>query len=179
MTQSPSVCTSVCTQLSQSAPSYIPEYHPQSDISSPSKAILVWGEARSHRAPNLYSKGAASPGWFDVSPKISAQDMMHEWVNCCDEAANHQLPIAVALWIIQMISGEECSSLSQNFMQIHHSTHSVILNATTTQYTRSLSGIHCPHWLVQWSHHCSRMCIQSSLLGCQATSMSSKLFLLH
>ena len=26
--------------------------------------------------------------------------MMHEWVHCCDEAANHQLPIAVAFLCI-------------------------------------------------------------------------------
>ena len=61
--------------------------------------------------------------------------MMHEWVHCHDEAANHQLPIAVAFWIIQIVSAEECSSLMQNLMQIHFSTHSVILNAMTTQYT--------------------------------------------
>ena len=35
--------------------------------------------------------------------------------------------------------------------------YSVILNAMATQYTCSLSGIYCPHWLVQWSHHCSHM----------------------
>ena len=34
------------------------------------KVILVWGKARSHRAPNLGCKGAESPGWFDVSPKL-------------------------------------------------------------------------------------------------------------
>ena len=44
-------------------------------------------------------------------------------------------------------------------MQIHCSTHSVILNAMATQYTRPLNGIYRPHWLVQWRHHCSRMCI--------------------
>ena len=31
--------------------------------------------------------------------------------------------------------------------------------ATATQYTCSLSGVYHPHWLVQWSHHCSHMCI--------------------
>ena len=52
---------------------------------------------------------------------------------------------------------EECSSLMQNSMQIRCSTHSVILNAKATQYTCSLKGIYCPHWLVQWSRHCSHM----------------------
>ena len=50
-----------------------------------------------------------------------------------------------------------CSSLVQNWMQIHCSTHSVILDVTATQYTCSLNSIYCPHWLAEWSHHCSRM----------------------
>ena len=37
--------------------------------------------------------------------------------------------------------------------------YSVILNATATQYTCPLNGSYCPHWLVQWSHHCSHTCI--------------------
>ena len=32
--------------------------------------------------------------------KNSIQDMMRKWVHCHNEAANHQLPIAVAFWII-------------------------------------------------------------------------------
>ena len=81
----------------------------------------------------------------------------YEQMCCCFGAANHQLPIAVALWIIQIVSAEECLSLKQNLMQIHCSTCSVILDAMATQYTRSLNGIYCPHWLVKWSHHCSLM----------------------
>ena len=85
--------------------------------------------------------------------------MVHEWACCCDEAVSHQMPIAAALWIIWIVSTEECSSLTQNLMQIRGSTHSVTLNATATQYTCSLNGIYCPHWLVLWSRHCSHMCI--------------------
>ena len=70
------------------------------------------------------------------------------------------------------------SSLTQNLMQICCSTRSVILNATTTQYTCSLTRVYGPHWLVQWSH-CSRMCIPSTLLGSQVILISCKLFLLH
>ena len=47
--------------------------------SLPFQRWLVWGKARSHRAPNLGCRRAESPGWFDVSPKNSAWDMMHEW----------------------------------------------------------------------------------------------------
>ena len=77
-----------CRQLPH--PSYIPESHQRSEISSLSKVILVWGKGRSHRAPNLGCTGAESPGWFDVLPKISAPDVMNEWACCCDEATNHQ-----------------------------------------------------------------------------------------
>ena len=91
---------------------------------------------------------------------------MCEWVYCHDDAANHQLPIAEAFWIIQIVSLEECSSWMQNLMQIHCSTCSVILNVRTAQYTRSLNSIYHPHWLVQWSCHCShiRIPVHSSWL---------------
>ena len=63
------------------------------------KVILVLGKARHHRVPTLGFRGAELPGWFNVSPKISSWDEMHEQAHCCYEAANHQLPIAVAFWI--------------------------------------------------------------------------------
>ena len=46
--------------------------------------------------PNLGGREAESPGWFDVSPKTSVLDVTHERVRCFDEAASHQLPVAVA-----------------------------------------------------------------------------------
>ena len=122
---------------------YFPESHWWSEISSLSN--IVFEKARSHRMPNLGCSGAESPGWFDVSPKISAWDVMHEQAHCCDEAANQWLPIAAAFWIVWIIPTKECSSLAQNLMQVCCSTHSVILNVTTTQYTCSLKGIYCPH----------------------------------
>ena len=84
---------------------------------------------------------------------------MHEQACCRDEAANHQLPIAVAFSVIPVVSTEECSSLMQNLMQIHCCNHSVTLNATPTQYTCSLNGVYHSHGLVQRSCHCSHMCI--------------------
>ena len=121
--------------------------------------ILVLGKARSHRVPNLGCSGAESPGWSDVLPKNSAQDVMHEQVHCHDEAASHQLPIATAFWIISIVSTEECSSLTQNRIQILFSACSVVLKVTTTQCRCSLNSIYRPHWLVQWCRHCSHMCI--------------------
>ena len=40
---------------------------------------------------------------------------MHEWEYCRDEAASHQLPIAVDFCIIQTAPLEECSSLMAKF----------------------------------------------------------------
>ena len=62
--------------------------------------------------------GPESPGWFDVLPKNSAWDVIHERAHCHDEAADHQLLIAAAFWMIWIVSVEECSSLLQNVMQI-------------------------------------------------------------
>ena len=123
----------------------------------PFKDDFSLGKSQKLRGAKSGLWGAESPGWFDVSPKNSAWDMMHEWANCCDEAANHQLPIAVAFWIIPVVRAEECSNFMQNLIQIRCSTHSVIYNVTATQYTCSLNSIYHPHWLAQWSHHCSRM----------------------
>ena len=85
---------------------YFPESHWWSEISSFSKLILVLGKARRHRVPNLGSRGSESPRWFDILPKSSAWDVMHELACCCDGAANHQLPIAAAFWITQSFLGE-------------------------------------------------------------------------
>ena len=56
----------------------------------PFKGILIFGKVRRHRSPNPGCRGAESPGSFDILLKNSARDVMHEWVHCCDEAANHQ-----------------------------------------------------------------------------------------
>ena len=58
---------------------------------------------------------------------------MQDWACCSDEGANHQLPIGEASWIIWIVSMEECSSLTQNWMQTCCSTRSVILNVMATQ----------------------------------------------
>ena len=152
------------SQSLSASPSYFPEPHWWSEISSLSKVILILGKARSCRVPNLGCRVSKSPGWSYVLPKKSALDVMHEQAYCHDEAANHQLPIAVAFWIIWIISAEECSSLTQNLMQIHCSSSSVILNVMTTQYACSLNGVYHPHGLVWWSCHCSHMYIHNSPL---------------
>ena len=124
-----------------------------------SKVILVLGKNRSHKTPNLSCSGAESPGWVNFWPKNSAWDLMHQWARVRGDTANHQLPIAAAFWIIWVVSMAECSSLMENLIQIRYSTCSGILNVTATQYTGSLNSVFSPHWLVQWSCHCSCMCI--------------------
>ena len=69
---------------------------------------------------------------------------MQEPTCCRDEAANHQLPIAVAFWIIHIVAEEEYWSLMQTLRQIHCSTHSDILNVTATQYTCPLKASKAP-----------------------------------
>ena len=73
--------------------------------------------------------------------KQVAWDMMYKQVRCHAEAANQQLPIAAAFCIIWIVSVEECSSFTQNLVQIYCSTCSVILNVKATQYTCSLNSI--------------------------------------
>ena len=116
--------------------------------------LLVLGKAKSHRAPNLGCRGADSPGWFDVSPKNCTR---HDaWVSALSWWSC-QSPVAhgCSFLNIRVVSAKKCSGLTQNLLQIHCSTHSVILDAVATQYTCSLNCVYCPHWLIQWSHHCS------------------------
>ena len=163
------------SQLPSASPSHFPESHPWSEISSLWKVISVLGKARSHRAPNLGYRRGESLGWFDVSPKNSAWDMVHEQACCHGEAANHQLPIAVALWITWTVSAEECSSL----MQICCSTHSLIW-MWWPHSTRAHSMVPAT-FAVYYSevlavHACT---FQSTLLRCEVTPMLYKLFSLY
>ena len=150
------------TQFSQSpsaALSYFPEMHWWSDISSLSKVTSIWGKPEVAEYQTWAVGGLSHLSYLIFHEKNSAQVVIHEQLHCRDEAANHQLPIAVAFWIIWIVSVEECSSLTQNIVQICCSSCSVILNVMTTQYTCLLNGIYHPYWLIQWSHHCSCMCI--------------------
>ena len=123
----------------------------------PFKGDFSFGKSQEFQDAKSGLHRGKSPGWFDISPKISAQEVMHEQGLCPGQAANHQLPIAVAFWIIQIVSTEECLSLTQNLMQIPCCTSSVILNKMVPQYKCSPIGIYHSHWLIQWSHHCSCM----------------------
>ena len=110
--------------------------------------------------PNLGCRGAESPGWFDVLPKNCTR---HDaWAGMLSgHIVVRKLPVAHSCGLLSHQNNvclmQKCSSWMQNLMQIHCSTRSVILKVTATQYTHSLNGLYRPHWLVQWSHPCSRM----------------------
>ena len=109
------------------------------------------------RAPNLGCREAESPGWFAVSQKNCTR--RDAWVG------------TLSWWSCQAPVAHSCSLLNHpnsflgGMFKLYAKSdadsllYSVSSNATATQYTRSLNGIHCPHWLVQWSCHCSRMLV--------------------
>ena len=84
--------------------------------------------------------------WTDCWPPLKC--LCHTFI--CSALITSFLKV---FWIIQIVSVEECSSLMQNLIQIHHSTPSVILDARATQYTHTLNGVYHAHWRVQWSCH--------------------------
>ena len=138
-------------------PSAAPSYFPESQFSL-SKVILDLGKARSHRAPNLGSRGAESPGWFDVSPK-----------NCmrCDVWAG-----ALLWWSCQSPVAHSCGLLN-HLNSFHEGMFKLNAKFDEDSLFYLLSHFECgghtvhmlsqwhllPHWLVQWSCHCSRMWI--------------------
>ena len=144
----------------------------------PFKGDFSLGKARSHRAPNLGCRGSESPGWFDVSPK-----------NCtrCDAWAG-----VLSWWSCQSPVAHSCSLLN-HVDSFHRGMFKLNTQFDADSLLYLLSHFECdshtvhmltqwdlpPHWLVQWSHHCWHMCIQSIHLGCQVTSMWRKLFLLY
>ena len=141
------------TQFSQSplaSLSYFPESYQWSDISSLSKVILVLGKARGHREP-IWAVGKLSHlGDLMFHQKLCMRHDtwtgMLSWWSC-------QSPVAHSCSLLNHPNGfnRGSSSLTQNLMHI--------FNETTTQYTCSLNSIYHPHWLEQWSYHCSCMCI--------------------
>ena len=106
----------------------------------PFKGDFSFGKSQNNRPPNLGCRGAESPWWFDVSPKIYGQDIMHEWSCCHGEAVNHQLSIAKDFCIIRIVSTEECSSLMQNLMEICCSTQSFWMQWPHSTHAHSVAS---------------------------------------
>ena len=112
--------------------------------SLPFQRWFYFGEKPEVAGRELWAAGGLSHLGDLMFCTKTAWDVMHEWAHGHDEAANHQLPIAAAFWIIWIVSMERCSSLTQNVLQIHCSIQSVILNATATQYTWSVNSVYRP-----------------------------------
>ena len=157
MTQSPSKKAPWdLTQFSQSplaAPSYFPESHWQCEIPFLSKVILVWGKARSVRAPNLGCRGAESPEWFDFAKKNCMR--RDTWVDALSWWSC-QSPVAHSCSLLNHLV-EECPSLMQNLMHIHYSTLSFSIWRPHSTCAHSTVSIQPPHWLAEQSRHCSHM----------------------
>ena len=105
--------------------------------------ILVLGKARSHRAPNLGCRGTKSPGLFDISPKNSAQDVIHEQVHCCDEAASQSL-VAHSYSLLNHLNSF-CRGMFK--LKAKFDADSLLHSLSyfeATQYTCSLNSIFCP-----------------------------------
>ena len=108
----------------------------------PFKGNFSFGKIRSHSAPSLGCRGLSHLGDL-MFCKRTAQNMKHEWACCRDEAAKHQLPIVAAFWVMWIVSMEECSSLTQNLMQMR----SVILPYSLGHF--ECDG-HTVHMLTRW-----------------------------
>ena len=72
------------------------------------------------------------------------QILDHLWSICATVICTALIASSPKAWIIWIVSTEEYSSLMQNLIQIHCSTHSVILNVMATQYTCPLNGVYHP-----------------------------------
>ena len=155
------------------APSHFPESHQHSEISSLSKVILVLGKAKVVGAKSGLRMGSSHQGrpslltaahtrstflgvllgaglWECGSLSTDSQpSLKHLCRTLIYPALITSSPKAFR--IIQIVSTEEGSSLTQNLMQIPCSTSSVIFNEMATQYTCSLNSVYCPHCLVQWN----------------------------
>ena len=131
-------------------------------------SLMVWNlfpfkggfslrKSRSHRAPNLGYKGAESPEWFwyfvkNLCPRCDAWTGTLSWWSCQSPVAhkcgllNHPNSFCGGMFKFNTKSGAD----SLMYLLSH-------FECETTQYTCSLNGVYCPHWLVQWSCHCSHM----------------------
>ena len=156
------------SQLPSAAPSHFPESHWWSETSSLSKVILILGKARSRQAPNLSI--VSHLGDLMVRQKTSAQDVMREQAPCCDNSVTHQKPSESFQWFSwrnvqawHKIWGRFIALLTQSvWMWRPHSTyaHSTVSTAPTDLFSEVVN-IHTGSF-------------QSTLLGCQVTSISHK-----
>ena len=135
--QSRHIGTSQFSQSPLAAPSYFPEFHKKSEISSLSRVILVLGKARSHREPNMGNRGVEPLRWYDVSPKKPCT--RHDawvgtlsWWSC-------QSPAAHSCGLLNHLNSfyREMFKLNANLIQIHCSTQSFLMQQPHSTHAHS------------------------------------------
>ena len=125
--------------------------------------ILVWGKVSSCRVPNLGCKGEESPGWFiggitwwflkTLCTRHDAWAGVLLWWSC-------QSPVAHSCGLLNHPNCFHTGRFKLNAkFDADYFIYSLILKTMATQYTCSLKSVYHPHWLVQWSPHCSCLCI--------------------
>ena len=118
------------------------------------RSLLIVAHTPSTLTGVLLAAGLPERGSLSADSQPSLKRVCHTFICAALIASSPKV-----FWIIRVVSTEGCSSLTWNSTQIHCSACLVILNVAATQYTCPLNGIYHPHWLVQWSRHCSHMLI--------------------
>ena len=101
-------------------------------------SLLIAAHTCSTFSGVLLVAGLPDRGSLSTDSWPSLKHLCHSYLHCTLAISSK------AFWIIWIVSMEECSSLMQNLIQIHCSTHSVILNVMATQYTCPLNGVYHP-----------------------------------
>ena len=119
--------------------------------------VLVLGKSRSCTASNLGFSGAESPGDLMLCKKLCMR--YDTWVGALSWWSC-QSPVAHSYSLLNHPNSFHRGMFKLNTkFDADLLLYLLIFNVMATQYTYSLNSIYCPHWLVQWSHHCSFMCI--------------------
>ena len=122
----------------------------------------------------LLVAGLPEHGSLSIDSRPSLKHLCHTFICAALIASSPK-----AFWVIQIVSVEECSSLTQNLMQSHCSTCSVTLSVTATQYTGSLNASTAPTNQYSEVITVQTYTFQPPPLGFQVTSLSCKPFLLY
>ena len=120
------------------------------------KGNFSFGKSQKTQGTNLGCREAESPGWFGVSPKNSAWDVMHAWVGVllwwsCQSPVAHSYSL---LNPSNSFHGEifKFNTIFDADLLLYFLSH---FEGSGHTVHCSLNGIYHPHWLVQWSCHCS------------------------
>ena len=139
--------------------------------------ILVLGKARSCRARNLGCGGGLSHlGDLTFCQKTWHTTWCMSWCTVVMKVPNHQLPIAIAFWIIWTVSAEECSNLTQNLLQFiallshfecdGYTVHMLTQGHIPPPLTRAMKSPLFMH------EHSSPLSLTARLYGCHANHSS-------